>query len=422
MLRVLLLMAVAAVMAVACGVEQGETPNPAPSNPTATATAEVEPDGPYTRLLARIPDTEETRWSVSMTDMAAVRDLAGVDRPGDEADADDMMDYLVALHTAVSDRGGRGLGFEGWLSGMHQEQLSSGVSPRPYLAFDARDVDQVVEYGAAPGRVELIHGNYAPEATDSALESCDECEEHETVEHAGEMFYVWNEDAEGQVAKRRAPPAFDEVGRGGQVHVGEGFVSRTLSNDKMKLLIDTAVGNKPSLADSEDYLLAANVLEDSETVTAIFSSVDYSTANLLQMLGSRFSSHDSITQTEIEAQMSAGPLLLPFNMLASGMGFSDDDVFTTLVIVHDTEADAAENAGRLEQRIESAEMPLWQVMARPPDGESEPVYWRDRLDDYEITAEGRTVIARLQGAGNMDLTLLPSGFFGGVLIPLTVHE
>ncbi|NQU96026.1 MAG: hypothetical protein HQ548_00090, partial [Chloroflexi bacterium] len=146
-------------------------------------------------------------------------------------------------------------------------------------------------------------------------------------------------------------------------------------------------------------------------VTATFSSSSQSFDTVYEQV-SRVLASDAfpVTPEELAAQLSMAPLLLPFEVAAVGTSLAPDEsgrTTTTLVLVHESEEEAEENARRLRQRIESVDVPFSQVetgKGGPVIGDAHP--WAEEFDEFEVSTEGRTAIASFLADRSFELRLL----------------
>ena len=130
-------------------------------------------------------------------------------------------------------------------------------------------MEQSILAGEPPYVLEVASGRIDPEATESSLSRCTECEEPEIHEHRGVEFYSWGDDLRPNLDKRLQPPVFDELGRGGRIAVLDSLVLRTLWTQGMRSLIDAYRNNRDSLADDPDLALAAGELQSLGVYSAI---------------------------------------------------------------------------------------------------------------------------------------------------------
>lgn len=378
-------------------------------------------------VLAAVPDTPETRASLRFDDFEAVRDQFGIEAPGPDADRSAVVDYLMDLMSPMGD-GAYGAGFvarENWLFGMHN--YLNGSETFPYVALDQRNADQNVVAGNGQSALEITLGRFDPEMTETALNECDECPGHETAEHSGETFYSWGEDFGGSLRNRMAPPVFDQLGRGGRLWVTEDIAVRTLYTEGMENVIDARHGNMPSLADDDDFALAARALSGLEIHTAVLSDADRDIDSMAVAIVETGREEDLVREAILSA-----PLLQRFTMSVVGTGFDADGTsFTAVVLVHDDESTAEENVDRLVTRVQEGDVAGygWPTLADNTVGSTPTVVpesrsWADVIDSIELSTDGRVLLAKLYGSVNAHALIPSSAFLGSVPAPngLLVYE
>lgn len=421
------LMAAAAV-AISCGPgedEAGRGVGGQPAiEPASTGETSQKPPGAFESLLAHIPDNETTRESLLITDIASVRKYAGIELPGPNDDGQAVLEYISQVYLA-GQNGPKTLipRDEGWVTGFHN--YVRDFSTYPYLGIDARNVDQIAVYEGSPAAtVEIAAGRYARDSAQARLAECAECPPPSVMEHGGTSFWAWGGDVTGSLGDRLKPPAFDYVGRGGRIWIDEGLAVRTLRTADMREVIDASLDRDASLADDEGYVLAARALSGSGVTSAIFTATSFQVDDLFDRMKpmARADAFQTSEQT-LRERLSESPLMRPFELVAVGTAFDGADPFTVVAIVHERPAEASANAEILRRRIEGSVKPLNAPGARasgePP--KTQPRYWRDEISRYDITYEGRVLVARLYGASAT--LLVPTNVMGGVLLaPLTVHE
>jgi len=406
--------------AAACGTDE---PSQAPAAPTAIPTAIPVP---IEQILGLIPDVPDSRSALTIDNLAELRAASGVGLPAADSPQDAVSTYVMDLTVGNHERGGRQI-HDGrqWLSGIHP--YSDQVTTFPYMGFDARNVDQLALFGSERQAREVLLGSYDPEVTAQRLAACAECEQPETVEHSGAEYLAWGEDLAQNLRMQLKSPAFDHLGRGGRIWVAGGSAARTLATAYMEEIIDAALDQAPSLLDDLDYRLAAQTLADRGAVTATFSSADHSFDAVYEQV-SRVLASDAfpVTPDELAAQLSKEPLLLPFKVAAVGTSFESGEsgrTITTLVLVHESEEDAKESFGRLRQRIAAVDVPFSQVgtgKGGPVIGDAHP--WAEEFDGFDVSAEGRTVVASLLADRSFELRLLALPDSVRSMSPLVITE
>ena len=196
-------------------------------------------------LLKAVPDTSDTRSLVVVHYYGRYRDAFELKLPGPEADKEALEDYLLV---PLDQRGISGP----WISGYGQF-APLALERRRFLGFDFRNVEQSLETGPPNKMLEVVSGNFNPKDTELALNDCSECVIPDRDKHNGTNCYSWGEDSAMDAEKVFAPPAFDQVGRGGRIAVLEQRVFRSLDTRGMESLIDAYHGKDDSLADNGEF-------------------------------------------------------------------------------------------------------------------------------------------------------------------------
>ncbi len=401
---------------VACGTDE---PAQAPVAPTAVPT-------PIERILALGPDVPDSRSALTVNDLAGLRTATGIGLPASDGSLGAISTYVMDLVVGSNQKGGRQI-HDGrqWLSGFHP--YSDQVTTFPYLGFDARNAEQVALFGTELRVREVLLGSYDPEVTAQRLAACAECEQPETAEYSGTGYLSWGQDLAQNMRARLEPPAFDHLGRGGRIWVADGSAVRTLVTAHMEEIIDAALDRAPSLFDDPDYRLAARTLADRGGVTATFSSAGHSFDAVYEQV-SRVLASDAfpVTPEELADQLSMAPLLLPFEVAAVGTSLAPGEsgrTTTVLVLVHELEEEAEDGARRLRERIENVDVPFSQVetgKGGPVIGDAHP--WAEEFDDFEVSTEGRAVVASFQAGRSFELRLLSLPDSIQSMSPLVITE
>ena len=362
-----------------------------PMPATAEAPAATPLDTVYETLLGIIPDTPETRMGVFIHDYTLVRQMFDIPLPGPGDDEDSLeayYDYYPPLakwgeiHPSTME--------DVFFSPFNPDR-SIMAENLQYLAFDVRNIDQILvtqTLGGPDPSEDVVRGRFDPQATDAALSACSDCPEPSREEHRGIPYYSWGEDYAINFDMKFAPPAFDQLGRGGRIAVLDEYVFRTNGTSEMKALIDAHLNEAPSLADVEEIRLLAGGMSKLRAYTMFLS-------DKVQLWGlselAKRSLQEDAPQADIEAMeqklVESGPLLRPYDAYGVGAAKDEDGAYTALVLVHADDASAEENVGLLRRRIEEGSS-VWYVIT-----------WSDFIDvdTLEIKAEGRLLLARLRG-------------------------
>ena len=139
------------------------------------------PEGPFFELMNLIPLNEDSRAFVSFNDYTLAREANGIQAPAEDASDEDLEEYLFelwSLHTPT------GLAEGPWISGFTQYGIRQ-LEHRAYLSFDMGNLEQSILAGEPPFILEAASGRFDPEATESSLSRCAECDEPEIHEHSG---------------------------------------------------------------------------------------------------------------------------------------------------------------------------------------------------------------------------------------------
>ena len=345
-----------------------DTPTPTPTGAPAATLA----DTAYAGLLRTIPDTPELRRQVYINDYALVRQMFDIPLPGPGDDEDALAEFYerpppTGFEGEADDPPVRGFGAVSFFGPFNRYRNFTAENLQ-HLAFDVRSMDQSIVALALPATLDVVRGRFDPQATDKALESCSECEPHSREEYGGVSYYSWGEDYAFNPQLRFAPPAFDEIGRGGRIAVLDEYVFRTLGTSDMEALIDAGLNEGASLADVEEFRLLAGGM-------------------------SRLGAYTMLLSDDVEVWDAAnyaaegGPWLRPYEAFATGAGKDENGHYMALVLVHAADASAEENVGLLRRIIEEEGSMLHDIS------------WSDYIDveRSEIHAEGRVLLAKLRG-------------------------
>ena len=367
----LLAIAVVLLLAAACGGGRSAT-NDASGLP---------PEEPFLRLMNLIPLNEESRAFVSFNNYALAREANGIQAPAEDASDEDLKEYLAELFFSLDTP--TGLAEGPWISGFSSRPIEQ-LERRAYLSFDIGDMEQSILAGEPPYVLEAASGRIDPEATESSLSRCTECEEPEIHEHSGIKFYSWGDDTEPDFKKIRQPPAFDDLGRGGQITVLDSLVFRTLRTEGMRSLIDAYRNNRDSLADDPDLALAAGELQSLGVYSAIlFGDVNRFTFGPLYSLLSA-EEQAQLEKTRADLGMEAEDAPDEFSALGAGVAKDADGFVAILVFVYEDEDVANRNVQGLEEMLANGQS----IATGQP--------WIEYFPQSEVWSDGRALIARLR--------------------------
>jgi len=343
--------------------------------------------GTFERMLAWVP--QEMGHTLHLGDMAAWREVAGVEAPGGPEGADD---YLITLfeHSQESGVGalqGPWMGVPGFFLSMPRNDVTFSARTSKAFGFGLGDFDAVAFRGSVspPEQWGMVAGNFDREAILETLDACDECQPATEETVAGETVYWWGEERGGlrfSGRNRSALPLFDDLGRGGTMAFFDDRIIRTLGIDLME---QTLTG--PMLAEDEQWLRTARLLDDAGALYAQFiTAPDHtgSMAGFVEQLG--------IQQTYAMSEYL--PSLDPYEFLAAGGGYEDESLFTVLALGFEDASTAEANVDIVRARLEA--VPSSAAEGTMPD-RGEVFAWPEP-EIVDVRAEGDLVVVRLDGA------------------------
>jgi hypothetical protein len=186
------------------------------------------------------------------------------------------------------------------------------------------------------------------------------------VSEAGDReVLTWGDPLHLNLEQRLKPPLFDALGRAGAFSGTETALVHAFDVEDVAATLATLDGEEPGLEDEDDFALLAAALDEQETVNGHLT--------------------DNVAA---QGQGDDGSVALrPYSAIAAGQGVDEEGLFLVIALAHENEADAAENASRLQERIAGATS---QVSGQP---------WADLFADVEARAEGRIMVAVLRGEG-----------------------
>ncbi len=366
--------------------------------------------GVFAELLGFLPDTVDTRKIIIMRDFIPQWEAAaelGFERPDPEGDPAAIEGFIRGVFGAGGFFGGV-LG-EAFLCCPRDYQFSH--QPLDDIGFDTRNVDSALWAGEPPREFTVVQGIYDPAVTAARIAACVDCVAHELRERNGLEYYRWNDDGRGDLRERFAPPLLDHIGRGGRIHVGDGFAMHSYFDADMEGMIDAVTSNGVSLIDLEKFQLAARALMGVEATNAAIAPDGFGLEAFNS--GSRrsfgYGPTPNLTSEETEQIIFSAPLLAPFSLAAivslDERRTSPGD--TILILTHETEEAAQINSERLPGRLRLA---TEQYNSLTADGVilAETGFWGDLVGSVEISVDGKVLIARLSTRdGVPESVLLP---------------
>jgi hypothetical protein len=292
-----------------------------------------------------------------------------------------------------------------------------GSSPHAYndeewketLGFVRSDVDRtIIGDMVPPHHYVAVQGRFDRDEIDKAVKTSPMNEMLEVVSYHGYEYYSWGEDNQVNMTMRSN---VRPLGRGHRLALVDDFAFWVIWTEGVEEMIDSYEGNIKSVADNEDFIKLAGVLEEFDTVTAYFSNETQAYSNYSEVLKQITEDPDSNEANKIYAEeIKREPRLKPYQAFATGAGLDDKGYYLVIAILNPDEETAKQNAGLLEERLNNARLP-W--------GEPAGIPWSEVTEDMEIEASGRLTIAQLYGQAcvNWDNFSINLGS-----LPLLIHE
>lgn len=242
-------------------------------------------------------------------------------------------------------------------------------------------------------------GRYDPEKTRSRLADCPgDCVPPQIETYAGRSYYRWDPDAyAATLSIPETPPLFLSELRLERLLVRREALYQVRGRQDMHDVIDTIRDEQPSMLGDEDFALAARALGSLDVNAAVLTDACFAVP-----VGEQSSRQEVVVEaTETESDCagaestSSEPALRRFEVAASGPGYDTERkrTYIALALLHDDPADAEMNLERLVTIVEEGV----RAVRRHDDGLEETLYWHDLVDEIEVGAAGRLVVARLYG-------------------------
>jgi len=242
----------------------------------------------------------------------------------------------------------------------------NNVRPSGFLGFEPDNKHNSLP----PLRVAAI-GKYDPEKTMTALNNQDEWPSWAVENYNSEIYkdlyiFNWGDGDETHSQDTISPPHLDQLGRARPFSVSDTklFVSNSVQN--VKSIIDSSLGEIPSLADVPEYALLARGLYTLESRKAA-------------ILGDEAVANGQWWNRDVYLE----PRLKKFQTFGTGYGQDEKGYYIALVLVHENSDMAEQNAILLEERITTT----FSVEYNQP--------WIYLIYDSEFNTEGRVLLAKL---------------------------
>lgn len=344
----------------------------------------AEGPGAFSDLLRFVPDEGAYRERVTITDLAAIRAHYGLERVGG---ADGLLEMRMAM--GADDLG---LPISAGILGAEAQYVTGALERWEVgFGFGLGEIDRTLTGGFAPPRkIYVVGGRFDAAGVEETLAGCGECQPHEVREYAGQRYLAWGEESAFHLDLREALPAFDSFGRGGLFVFTDEQVLRSNWAEDVEWMIDAWRGEH-SLGQRAGFAEIAMAADELGLFTLIVTQRTQDVAKGADLL-------KGWTPDEEEV------LLRPYSVWGSGSGVDEAGAFTAVILVHASEKDAAENVGRLEERLATGSS-VWRELA-----------WSELFSRWEVSSDGVVLTAKLYGAGSVE-GLLVEG-----MDPLLLHE
>ncbi len=366
----------------------------------------ADPVGPsrFDSLLLAAPDTEQSRASIVVIDVARIREQFSIGDPSEYGDVESYLDAFGEARAPVAD--------PPWISGfrwLDESQESGAPNRNAAVGFDFRNVEQTAQIGQEPRYLSILRGTFSREAVFNAIDSCVACPVAPTVEEQnGVPIYKWGADFATSGDLQLQLPLFDRYGRGGRLAIVGELLFYAVYDEGMHALVDTLTQQHPTLGDRDEYTQLGWAMDElgAFSFTATSRTLSTDPDELAEpFLGSFLFVGDPDEWLKVVGQ--ADPLL-PYQAVAYGTGRDEQGTFAALALAHEHTESAVENVDRLRRRISS-------TTALTVD---EP--WADLLNAPEVWAEGPVLLAKLRTNGTRPASIaIASVLYGD---PLLVHE
>ena len=352
-----------------------------------------EGESAFVEMLRLIPDTPEARVEVFINDYARLREITGVEPPG-ERDVEAVRRYVQELFRLDGpDAIGGSSAFisGGLLSGLGL--IGPEVITEEGIGFSFADIDLDIQAGIANvGRARggeprgiyysAARGSLDPGVSARAAEAsferefgdCGGCPTFEAAEHLGVRYFTWGLDDDIDLLLRFSPPAFDHLGRSGRLAFLDQLVLHTHATEPMRQMIAASKGTS-SLAEDEYFRMAAIALGRERVYRAFLSEGGPSMQTICG------DDEECLAGDWLPDGVS---LLKRYEALGIGWVLEGFERSYVVVLAHDSSEIAHENAERLRQLL--------------PAPDPNPLARRDDLlETFDISVEGRLVVAELTG-------------------------
>jgi hypothetical protein len=307
-------------------------------------------------LLAEIPEpTLDDGYTLTASDIDRAAELANAERPSDDADVDEILDWALAISGVRADEGEGNPVAVLFPQAVNETRLAQIDEFRDELGWSLLQVSSFIELNLPPVRFTAMEGSFDTDEIDDALGEADDG-----------IWSVGGEDFETDVANVSATRPLGESLR---LAENDGVLAVSRSTPPIEEWVED---DNDTVAEDDAIVAVAKALDDSEVYTAMILDGD------TLSIGGAATTPEQLEQLEETA-------LQPFDVLGAGLSVDDDgNAIATFVYHHDDEDTAEENAARLEDLIEDGASLINQ----------QPL--SERFDLVDVTVDGTTVTMTLQ--------------------------
>ena len=365
---------------------------------SAEETQVAEEVGAFSDLLRFVPDEAEWRERVTMADLAAIREHYGLEQVGG---ADGMLEMQMVMGTDD-------LGLATVRAGIlgAEAQYTAGAMDRWEVGFGFGfgEIDRTLTGGFGPPRnIYVAGGRFDAAGVEETLAGCGECEPHEEREYAGQRYLAWGDQWQMHLALREALPAFDHFGRGGLFVFTDEHVLRSNWAEDVEWMIDASWGDN-SLGERAEFAEVAAAADELGLFALVLTDATQGGVGAAELIES-FRGHDRFDDIEDAWTTDEGEIALrPYSVWGAGSGVDDEGAFTAVILAHSSEEAAAENVGRLEERLATGSS-VWREQT-----------WSEMFSKVAVSSDGAVLTAKLYGAGSVEGLLIEG------MDPLLLHE
>lgn len=305
-------------------------------------------------LLAEIPEsTLDDGYSLTASDIDRAAELANAERPSDDADVDEILDWALAMSGVRADEGEGNPVAVLFPQAVNENRLAQIDEFRDELGWSLLQISSFIELNLPPVRFTVMDGSFDTDELDDALGGADDG-----------IWSVGGEDFETDLADASAARPLGESLR---LAERDGVLAVSRSTPPIEEWVED---DSDTLAEDDALVAVATALDDSEVYTAMI--LDGETLSI----GGAAITPEQLQEFEETA-------LQPFDVLGVGLSMDDGDALATFVYHHVDEDTAEENAARLEDLIEDGASLV----------DQEPL--SNRFELVDVTVDGNTVTMTL---------------------------